>query len=65
MRIREIESAITQLPANEVSVLLAWLADYHAQLWDRQLEDDLDSGRLDTMLAEVEAEYKAGLAKPL
>jgi hypothetical protein len=65
MSIQEIESAITQLPATEVSALLTWLADYHGQLWDAQIEADLDSGRLDGLLAQVDAEYKAGLAKPL
>lgn len=35
------------------------------QTWDEQIEDDLESGRLDTLLAEVDAEYEAGLARPL
>jgi hypothetical protein len=65
MSIQEIESAITQLPATDVSALLTWLADYHAKLWDAQIEGDLDSGRLDALHAQVDAEYKAGLASPM
>ena len=33
--------------------------------WDDQIADDLDSGRLDALLAEVDEEYELGLARPL
>jgi predicted nucleotidyltransferase len=61
----EIEVAIKQLPAQEVSALMAWLERYHAQIWDKQIADDLETGRLDSLLAEVDKEYEMGLAKPL
>jgi hypothetical protein len=65
MSVTEIESAITQLPAKEVALLMAWLQDYHERLWDKQIEDDLEAGRLDPLLAEVDKEHEAGLARPL
>lgn len=65
MSVQEIEAAITQLSAKELAALMAWLEEYHAQVWDQQIEEDLDAGRLDTLLAEVEQDYQAGLAKPL
>ena len=65
MSVQEIEMAITQLPAEKVTDLLQWLEEYHAEIWDQQLEDDLASGKLDRLLAEVDAEYEAGLAQPL
>ncbi len=65
MTIQEIEGAITQLPAKELAELMAWLQKYHAQAWDKQIEDDLEAGRLDALLAEVDKEYEAGLAQPL
>ncbi|MGH8563876.1 MAG: hypothetical protein ACREXW_07215 [Gammaproteobacteria bacterium] len=65
MTVKDIEAAITQLPANELAELMAWLEDYHARAWEQQIEDDLDAGRLDALLAEVDKEYEAGLAKPL
>ena len=63
--VQEIENAITELPMNEIDELLGWLAEYHAELWDRQIEEDAKAGRLDAVVAEAEREYKAGLAKPL
>ena len=65
MSIQEIETAITQLSPEDLAKLMTWLEAYHAQVWDRQIEEDLDAGRLDNVLAEVEQEYQAGLAKPL
>jgi hypothetical protein len=34
-------------------------------MWDKQIEQDLETGRLDALLAEVDQEYAAGLGKPL
>jgi hypothetical protein len=65
MSVKDIETAITRLPAHEVVELMSWLAEYHAQLWDQQIEEDLEAGHLDRLLAEVEQEYQAGQAQPL
>ena len=44
---------------------MTWLEDYYAEMWDKQIEDDLETGRLDALLVEVDEEYDAGLSKPL
>jgi hypothetical protein len=44
---------------------MKWIEDYHARLWDKQIADDLESGKLDDLLAEVEEEYLAGLSKEI
>ena len=38
---------------------------HHEQVWDQQIEADLEAGRLDALLAEVDQEHQAGLARPL
>ncbi len=65
MSVQEIEAAIMELPVQDVTELMSRLAERQAQLWDYQIEDDLEAGRLDTLLAEAEKEYEAGMAKPL
>ncbi len=65
MSIAEIESAIAQLPAKEFAELMAWLQKYHDKMWDKQIEDDLEAGRLDKLIAEADDEYRRGLARPL
>jgi len=65
MSVTEIKAAITELSPEDLSNLIKWLEDYHARAWDTEIEADLESGRLDTVLAEVDKEYEAGLAEPL
>ncbi len=59
MSIAEIENEIKKLPFEKVDELMAWFSDYHAQLWDRQIEGDLASGRLNGLLADVDEEIEA------
>ena len=65
MSVKEIETAITQLSVKDLAELVGWLENYQAQLWDKQIEADLEAGRLDALLAEVDKEYEAGLGQPL
>jgi hypothetical protein len=65
MTIKEIETAIGRLSIGDLTELMAWLENYHAQMWDRQIEEDLEAGRLDALLHEVDEEYEAGLSQPL
>jgi hypothetical protein len=65
MSVVEIEEAIKVLPPREVALLTEWVVDYSHRIWDEQIADDLENGKLDKLLAEVEAEYQAGLSSPL
>jgi hypothetical protein len=65
MSVEEIEKAITKLSPEELGELSSWFADYQAKVWDKQIEQDLDEGRLDSLLKEVDEEYEAGEATPL
>jgi hypothetical protein len=62
MSIKEIEAAILKLPKKELSKLTEWLIDYQAKSWDEEIEKDLEDGRLDSFLDEIDKEYNAGLA---
>jgi hypothetical protein len=44
--LQEIERAIGQLSADELSTFRAWFAEFDAQVWDRQFEEDVATGRL-------------------
>jgi hypothetical protein len=52
----EVESAIKELPEGEVRDLAKWLQAYLDERWDRQIEADLSSGKLDRLMAKAEAE---------
>ena len=65
MKVEQIKVAVTNLPLPELTSFSKWVDEFYAQQWYRQIEDDLEAGRLDSLLAEVDEEYKAGLAQPL
>ena len=41
----EIQSAVAKLAPAELAKLQEWLAEYRAELWDRQIEEDFAAGR--------------------
>ncbi len=65
MSVTETKTAIAELTGQDLAELIDWLENYQAKLWDKQLEEDLEAGRLDAVLAEVDKEYEAGLGGPL
>ncbi|WP_254563673.1 hypothetical protein [Oscillatoria sp. HE19RPO] len=52
----EIEAAIAQLPEAEVRQLAQWLENYLEDAWDKQMKEDLASGKLDKLIAKAEAD---------
>jgi hypothetical protein len=65
MDLKEIETAISQLPPAKVAELAAWFEAFHTELWDQQLEHDLKTGRLDSLLQEAEQDVASGRCDPL
>ena len=47
--LQEIEAAIERLSPEEIDRLAAWFEERFQSRWDRQLEDDAASGRLDDL----------------
>jgi len=58
----EVELAIKQLPEDEVRNLAGWLQEYLDEMWDRQIEADLASGKLDRLIAQAEEDIAAHFA---
>lgn len=65
MDIKEIESAIAQLPPSELMELAKWFEEFQAQVWDKQLEQDVKAGRLDTLINQAEQDFENGQCQPL
>jgi hypothetical protein len=62
----EIEAAIIQLPKTDVEKLADWLQDYlNNDNWERQIEADAKSGRLDRLIQRAKADIAADRVKPL
>jgi hypothetical protein len=61
MTLEAIKQAITELPEQERTSLVAWLTEEDARAWDKQIEDDFSEGGAGMALLETwDAEIKAG-----
>jgi hypothetical protein len=63
--VKEIEAEIAKLTPDEVRQISKWLAEYEAELWDKQIESDAHAGRLDRFIEEALEEHRRGETRPL
>ena len=45
--VNEIKEAIARLPEDELASLRHWFEEFDTEKWDKQFEDDVQSGKLD------------------
>ena len=63
--IEQIEQSIQGLSPEELAQFRAWFVEFDARVWDKQIEDDQRTGKLEKLVAEGRADYKAGKARGL
>jgi hypothetical protein len=59
-RVEEIQSAIESLSLEEYAQLRQWFSEKDWERWDRQIEKDAESGKLDFLIEEALEEKKQG-----
>ena len=63
--VSEIKQTIMDLPEAEFSQLMKWVWDHDWERWDRQLQEDIKAGRLESIKEKVlEARKQGALANP-
>ena len=60
MSITEIKEAVMKLSTGELTELVEWLDEFYESLWDRQIEEDLESGKLDHLIKQARQEFREG-----
>ncbi len=58
--VAEISGAVKRLPNKDLARFRKWFAEYDAAVWDRQLESDANSGKLDALIREAQRDRRAG-----
>ena len=53
LTVEEIQQAIVSLSAAEYAELMKWLDELEEDPWDRQIEEDAEAGRLDSLKEKV------------
>jgi hypothetical protein len=59
-KVEKIEQQIKDLSAEELARLREWFAAFDAAAWDRQIEDDARSGKLDALGDQALKAHAAG-----
>jgi len=63
--LEELENRIRNLPPEDLAKFRAWFVEFDHVLWDRQIQSDSKSGKLDQLVNEALADYKTGKAKKI
>ena len=61
MSVEELQSAIAQLPAEELNRFSRWFEEFLAEQWDRRIEADI----LDAAGRRADEDFEAGRCTPL
>ncbi len=64
-RVAELERAVRDLSPEDLRRFREWFVEFDAELWERQLERDIDAGRLDSLSEEARTEHREGRTRPL
>jgi len=64
-RVEEIQIAIESLPPREYIRLRQWFSERDWEKWDRKIEADSESGKLDFLIDEAFDEKAKGILKQL
>jgi hypothetical protein len=64
-QVQRIEEEVASLPKVELAKFRSWFENFDAKAWDKQIEKDIDSGKLDDMANNAIADFKAGNYKEI
>lgn len=57
--VKALEEAVQALPPSALAEFRRWFTAFDSAAWDRQLEDDATSGKLDALLTEADEDYSS------
>jgi len=64
-KVEALEEEIGKLSATELAELREWFAERDAEEWDREIERDAASGKLDTLFEKSMADHLAGKSREI
>ena len=64
-KVDELEREVQKLSRPELAAFREWFREYDSNEWDRQIEEDSRTGKLDKLAQEALAAHKAGKTKEL
>lgn len=64
-KVEQLEEEIRKLSPDEFAKLREWLLEIDWHQWDRQIEKDAASGKLDKLFEKSLADHKAGKSREI
>jgi hypothetical protein len=64
-RVEHIEQQIQGLSPEAFTQLRNWLLEQEWEEWDREIERDSESGKLDRLMNQALADHRAGKSRPI
>jgi hypothetical protein len=64
-RVEELVDKVQQLSRDELAAFRDWFRKYDSDEWDKEIEEDILAGRLESLADEAIADHKAGRTKEL
>jgi hypothetical protein len=64
-KVEALEEEIGKLSASELAELREWFAEWNADKWDREIERDAASGKLDKLFEKSVADHLAGNSREI
>ena len=62
-QVEMLEQTVKQLSPGERAAFRSWFIEFDADEWDRQIEMDGETGKLDRLVQSAVEEHKAGKTK--
>ena len=63
--VEDIETEIAHLPQSQLKQFREWYEKFDSNSWDKQIEEDISSGKLDALADIALADHRAGKSKRL
>jgi hypothetical protein len=63
--LQEVEYAVKNLSGNELNSFRDWFQEYDAEIWDKEFERDVLSGKLEKLAENALKEYHSNKCKEI
>jgi hypothetical protein len=64
-KVEQLEHEVQSLSGDELGHFRSWFAEFDARVWDRQFEEDVQSGKLDAVADRARRAHEAGKSSRL
>jgi len=64
-KLEDIEKAIAELPVDQLARFRAWFEEFEATRFDKKIERDATTGRLDRLAEQALSDFRTGRTREL